>query len=253
MEELKKILNIKYWGRSDKIQSIVYEISDNYYYKISYGYTGNKYSELWYPGYYKYHRLDGPAKIFYDEHGNIYLKKWYQNGKLHRPDGPAKIENYNNGKIESEFWYQNGKLHRSDGPAYIRNYDNGKIESECWYIYDKVHRTNGPVIIKYDDDNKIHSECWCYEGKRHRTDGPAMISYKKGKIYICRYYVDNILYTYSEFNKIAKFYDIYNYKIVDLVNHEIILKDKDITLIEFINKININILEVINDKSNNLQ
>ena len=46
----------------------------------------------------KYHRVDGPAREWYDG-----TKAWYLNGKCHRVDGPAII--YNNGEIE---WYLNG-------------------------------------------------------------------------------------------------------------------------------------------------
>ena len=71
----------------------------------------------------KYHRLNGPAIIYYNENGNKRCERWYQNGEFHRLDGPAKIEYYNNGNISSEEWYQNNQQHRLDGPAII--YYNG--------------------------------------------------------------------------------------------------------------------------------
>jgi hypothetical protein len=58
---------------------------------------GNKW---WYDSDGKYHRDDGPAIIFEDEH-----KVWYQHDKRHRDDGPA-VE-YANGSNE---WWLNDEL-----------------------------------------------------------------------------------------------------------------------------------------------
>jgi antitoxin component YwqK of YwqJK toxin-antitoxin module len=57
--------------------------------------------------------------------------------KFHRTDGPARIYYYENGKIEREYWYVEGKMHRTDGPARIYYYENGKREREHWYVDDK--------------------------------------------------------------------------------------------------------------------
>jgi hypothetical protein len=67
----------------------------------------------------KFHRVDGPAKIYED--GTL---EWYIHGLLHREDGPAVI--FPDG---AEQWYKNGKLHREDGPAVI-----WKNKSESWYL-----------------------------------------------------------------------------------------------------------------------
>jgi hypothetical protein len=60
--------------------------------------------------------------------GNCY----YLDDKLHRIDGPAK--DYYNGYKE---WYQNGKLHKLDGPAieWINGY-------KLWYYEDKYIKCN---------------------------------------------------------------------------------------------------------------
>lgn len=66
----------------------------------------------------QYHRLDGPALIFYDG-----TKKWLRNGKLHRKDGPAIIR-----PDKTEEWYLYGRRHRIDGPAYTDPHG-----TTCWY------------------------------------------------------------------------------------------------------------------------
>ena len=83
----------------------------------------------------KIHRLNGPAKISYDD-GLKRFERWYENGKLHRLNGPAEIWYYETGLIEAEVWYENGKLHRLNGPAYIEYQDTGLIETEWWYVPD---------------------------------------------------------------------------------------------------------------------
>ena len=94
-----------------------------------------------YEGWYlnnKLHRLDWPAKIFYQWNGVLDTESWYQNGHLHRTNGPSHISYHKDGKtVEREEWYQNDKRHRLDGPSSITYDENGMKIIEYWYIYDK--------------------------------------------------------------------------------------------------------------------
>jgi hypothetical protein len=55
----------------------------------------------------KLHRLDGPAKEYFDGR-----KEWWQNDLRHRIDGPA-VEDIDGYKE----WWKNGLRHRLDGHA----------------------------------------------------------------------------------------------------------------------------------------
>jgi len=86
--------------------------------------------KIWYNSEGKFHRLDGPARIF--PNGR---KEYWVDGKMHRDDGPAII--YADG---SEFYCKNGKLHREDGPA-VMDEDGYR----AYYQDDKLHRLDGPA------------------------------------------------------------------------------------------------------------
>ncbi len=69
------------------------------------------YEEYMYEG--KYHRTDGPSRIFYfgysGEKRNPRYCIYYINGKKHREDGPAKIYWNKDGTVEKIKWYENDK------------------------------------------------------------------------------------------------------------------------------------------------
>ena len=52
-----------------------------------------------------FHRLDGPAVIYYYKNGNIREERYYQNDKLHRLKGSAIIKYYKNNTIKEELYY----------------------------------------------------------------------------------------------------------------------------------------------------
>jgi len=81
----------------------------------------------------KYHRLDGPAKIWRDG-----AQHWFQNGIHHREGGPAIIS-----KNGGQFWYKNGKLHREDGPAII--WSGG---AKYYYLNDKEFKNE--VLLRLE-------------------------------------------------------------------------------------------------------
>jgi antitoxin component YwqK of YwqJK toxin-antitoxin module len=110
-----------------------YRLEDGGYKKIG------RLREEWFNKNSEYHRVDGPARIWYYENGNIKSKSYFSNNKLHREDGPATIRYYENGRIEFEAYYLNGTAHREDGPAEIWYCENGNIESEKYYLNDFIY------------------------------------------------------------------------------------------------------------------
>jgi len=66
---------------------------------------------------------------------------WYFNSKnkWHRSNGPAKIYYYDNGKIYSEHYCINGVRHRLDGPVYIAYKGSGEIYFKEYCINGKEY------------------------------------------------------------------------------------------------------------------
>ena len=56
----------------------------------TYSYLGEPLSEEWRNDKGQFHRVDGPAFLYWVK-GKIVIERWYQYGKLHRLDGPAEI------------------------------------------------------------------------------------------------------------------------------------------------------------------
>jgi hypothetical protein len=109
-----------------------------------------------------FHRLDGPAYIFYYPNGQKEYERWYEHGIQHRLDGPAYISYSADGSKKIEGWFQNGKRHRQAvlptaehpgekaGPAYITYYADGQKASEEWYQHNQLHRLDDPAVIYQD-------------------------------------------------------------------------------------------------------
>lgn len=155
----------KQW-KEDMIYLITYKPESTYYYN-----DANKIESIKFKRDGKYHNIDFPAIIRYNEDGNINNMIYLLEGKLHRSptDGPADICYYKNGNIRRECYWLEDKKHRSDGPAFIWYLTDGSIWFEEYYIEDKKHRppTDGPAVIEYhpDGDGHIaHEEYWI-EGK----------------------------------------------------------------------------------------
>ena len=55
-----------------------------------------------------FHRLDGPAVLYYNKDGSIGSVKYYINGENHREDGPAIIHYNKDGSVNKEIYYING-------------------------------------------------------------------------------------------------------------------------------------------------
>ena len=104
----------------------------------------------------QYHRLDGPAILWYDGEA-----RYLQYSELHRTNGPAIILEYNTKffikdsmslkyetimlierpDISTQYW-RHGNPHRTTGPAKIWS------DGDCvWEQYGRYHRDNGPAFI----------------------------------------------------------------------------------------------------------
>ena len=153
----------------------------------------------------KFHREDGPARI-YSDLDNPELQKewsWIVNGQLHRDNGPAVIDlryqtpvdeagvvfhdcDNNCGPVEPldplaadlEYdadyyinceWYQHGEYHRDGGPAiYNRNF-------MAWYQHGKLHRDDGFALIYHNPDQDCTEMIMFRNGKKHCETGPALL------------------------------------------------------------------------------
>ena len=102
----------------------------------------NSITEIWYKNY-PYHRIDGPAVIYWKD-GKKTSEIWYKNNRIHRIDGPAMIY-WEDGK-KTEIWYKDGERYRIDGPA-LSEWINGQITNEKWYKDDICYKNNGRILL----------------------------------------------------------------------------------------------------------
>ncbi len=104
------------------------------------------------------------------------VKEWHNvYGQRHREnDQPARIQYDENGEIEYEFWYLNGQVNReNDQPAQIGYDENGEIESEAWYLNGQQHRENDqPALIDYDENGEIEYQAWYLNGQLIKDQPP---------------------------------------------------------------------------------
>lgn len=99
----------------------------------------------------KLHREDGPAEQLYEKCPNILSQEeWCLHGDKHRIDGPARII-YQNGAPVFKRWYYFGGTHREDGPAQ-ESFDlfGNLISSSFWVggnliICDGIH---DPIFLE---------------------------------------------------------------------------------------------------------
>ena len=84
-------------------------LSNDYAISYSYGIHG-KISVKIYTFRNRYHRLDGPAVVFYHDNGVIEEERYLKNGEYHREDGPAIIEYDTSGNVKRQTDYENGTL-----------------------------------------------------------------------------------------------------------------------------------------------
>ena len=96
----------------------------------------------------KFHRGDGPAKMWYNESGQIRAKEYWVNNQLHKEDGPAMIDYYEDGKVYISCYYLNYKLHRIDGPAKVCYNKDSSIEKEEYWEYGKEMDILKEMVIR---------------------------------------------------------------------------------------------------------
>jgi len=89
---------------------------------IEYHENGNKKYEGWYDAESRlgYHRLNGPAKIWYYEDGSIFAEKWYYKDLVSRLEEPAYIE-YESGKVTYEAWYKDDEFLSEKGTIFEKD------------------------------------------------------------------------------------------------------------------------------------
>ena len=58
----------------------------------------------------RWHKLYGPAQIYYDKNGLVSRENYYLNGNLHREDGPAIIQYNENGDAKYEHFCLNDRV-----------------------------------------------------------------------------------------------------------------------------------------------
>lgn len=130
-----------------------------------YGNNKNIIREEWYNQGIPHRANDRPAVIEY--YGEIKKNKmselYYLNGKLHRENNPAKILYNDKGEIFLYEHYVNGSLHNSNGPAYFYLHESFK---QYKHMVDGVyHNMNGPASYKLDN-NLIYDRQYYLFGKR---------------------------------------------------------------------------------------
>ena len=105
-------------------------------------------------------KYNPPSKI--NNYGYAIVLTWKnENGHFHNENGPARISYNQNGNVKYKSWYINGQCHNENGPAFIEYYPNGNVEYKSWFINGKRHNENGPAYIEYDQSgNIIKQEYW---------------------------------------------------------------------------------------------
>ena len=90
-------------------------------------------------------------EITYYKSGQIKTEMWRDvDGKDHRLDGPARQYWFENGQLEWEVWCVNGKYHRLDGPAYQAWLENGQLIWRLWYISGVKYETEAEFQVAVD-------------------------------------------------------------------------------------------------------
>lgn len=140
------------------------------------------------------HRNNGPAKITYDENGNVRKKVFLIYGV------PASVRNresptlaiYENGMIERAVWLDEQKrIHREDGPAVVHfrttEPDTGSVSMERWFTHGTARSGELFTAKKYLFETRVRdrnvvpepivtTEWRDTDGRLHRDgDEPALI------------------------------------------------------------------------------
>lgn len=68
-------------------------------------------------------------------------REWHENGRVHRLDGPAREFYYQSGQLKSCEWYIGNQRHRETGPAVEYFSKDGRRTGATYYL-------NGNLILK---------------------------------------------------------------------------------------------------------
>ena len=86
-----------------------------------------------------YHRLDGPAVIYYYTTENVECVFYYNNDQRHRTNGPAIIYYYPDGRVKREYYYINNHPYKKEDYYNLINEMKSLPESlrlthELWWV-----------------------------------------------------------------------------------------------------------------------
>lgn len=113
----------------------------------------------WYKFGKRYRENDKPTSKEVTKDGKPIYHSWFDDKfRFHRLNGPARIEYYpDTGIIKKEMWYIDDHLHREDNkPAKRSYYKNGVLKKESYYIKHKLGRTdNLPVRVWYNKNGTL--------------------------------------------------------------------------------------------------
>lgn len=113
--------------------------------------------DILYPYNKEYHKNGVLKKIVYHN----------KNGDIHKEDGPARLDYDDKGNLLLECWYRNSNFYRIGGPAYTRFYENGNPKYELWLNEKSVQIKE----IEYDEyGNK--EESWKNNGADRLIETP---------------------------------------------------------------------------------
>ena len=137
-------------------------------------------------------------EYYWDGENYLYVEKthdtisYYLNRILHRNDGPAKIEYNNDGNISKEEYWINNEIYRENGPSVIYYFKDGSIFNEIYFKNNEIHRENKPARIFYYENGLVFLEENLYNGLFHKIDGPAVIWYYHDNNNLKQYYFNGI-------------------------------------------------------------
>jgi len=149
---------------------------------------------------YRYnHRLhrdakEGPALRTWQQERHIVVSEtYYWHGRVHRIDGPARLYYNLNGVLVDEEYLRHGRLHRDpkEGPALINRDRTGSVViREAYFFNDELYRdpADGPVQIGRGDTGKIEFAVYCDSKQKPPPQRPSRTpaSYKNYPSYTLR-------------------------------------------------------------------
>ena len=120
----------------------------------------------------EYHNDNGPAITFYEPDGvGLIRMDYYFNGVLHRLDGPARIVfDENNNVIRHEYYFCGIKFN-GNSPSVIWFDKDGRVSCEERYVNGKLNdHENAFAVVEFNGDKILYTESWENGHKISRTE-----------------------------------------------------------------------------------